>query len=197
MTFENSEFFLELQAALGRKIRRLREEQDLSQRQLATVAYVSGPHFGLLESGVGNVTLLVLVKLAKALGVSVCGSIPGGGRLESAVDSAIVRLAAAMERVEQHLDRRKDEFARAVDDLKDFMKQYRQLILEEVERRARLRTCALRSPSGRGEDSQKPKLRKADRLLSAGAAKSGARPKGSLKQQWGIAVRESGATAGR
>ena len=63
--FENTEFFLELQAALGREIRRLREERSLSQRELAAVAYVSGPHFGMLESGVGNVTLLVLAKLAR------------------------------------------------------------------------------------------------------------------------------------
>ncbi len=133
--FENTEFFLDLQAAVGRKIRRLREERSLSQRELAAVAYVSGPHFGMLESGVGNVTLLVLAKLARGLGVSVADLFLDAGGAGSGVDSAIVRLAAAMERVEQHLDRRKDEFARAVDDLKDFMKQYRQLIMEEVERR--------------------------------------------------------------
>ena len=45
--FENSEAFLEVQGALARKIKRLRLDRDLSQRQLATIADVSGPHFGL------------------------------------------------------------------------------------------------------------------------------------------------------
>src|SRR5580704_2893441 len=55
--FENSEVFLEVQGALARKIKRLRLDRDLSQRQLASIADVSGPHFGLIEAGVGNVSL--------------------------------------------------------------------------------------------------------------------------------------------
>ncbi len=123
--FENSEAFLEVQGAVARKIKRLRTERNLSQRQLSHMADVSGPHFGLIEAGVGNVTLLVLVKIAKALGVSISDLFEGVGGARSAVDSAIVRLSATAEKVERHLERRRDEFARFGDELKDFMKEFR------------------------------------------------------------------------
>jgi transcriptional regulator with XRE-family HTH domain len=123
--FENSEVFLEVQGALARKIKRLRLDRDLSQRQLASIADVSGPHFGLIEAGVGNVSLLVLVKIAKALGVSVADLFEGAGSGKSGVDSAIVRLSGTLEKVEKHLERRRDEFARFGDELKDFMREHR------------------------------------------------------------------------
>ncbi len=118
--------FLEVQGALARKIKRLRLDRDLSQRQLASIADVSGPHFGLIEAGVGNVSLLVLVKIAKALGVSVADLFEGAGSGKSGVDSAIVRLSGTLEKVEKHLERRRDEFARFGDELKDFMKEHRE-----------------------------------------------------------------------
>src|SRR5271166_4090251 len=123
--FENSEEFLEVQGAVARKIKRLRMERNLTQRQLSHIADVSGPHFGLIEAGVGNVTLLVLVKIAKALGVSVSDLFEGVAGARSAVDSAIVRLAATAEKIERHLESRRDEFGRFGDELKDFMKEYR------------------------------------------------------------------------
>ena len=123
-TFENSEAFIEAQGALGRKIKRLREQHGLSQRQLASIADVSGPHFGLIEAGVGNVSLLVLVKIAKALGVPVSDLFEGIGSSRSAMDSAIVRLAANLEKAVDHLRRRTDEIARFANDFEDFMQAY-------------------------------------------------------------------------
>ena len=124
--FENSEVFLEVQGALARKIKRIREENKISQRQLAQIADVSGPHYGLIEAGVGNVSLLVLVKIAEALGVTVSDLFEGVGGVKSGADAAIVRLVAGLERVEMHLTRRRDEFARFADEMKDFMKEYRE-----------------------------------------------------------------------
>ena len=124
--FENSEAFLEVQGAVARKIKRLRTERNLSQRQLSHMADVSGPHFGLIEAGVGNVSLLVLVKISQALGVSISDLFEGVGGARSAMDSAIVRLTANLERVEKHLEQRRDEFGRFGDELKDFMKEYRE-----------------------------------------------------------------------
>ena len=89
--FENSEVFIEVQGALARKIKRIREENKLSQRQLAQIADVSGPHYGLIEAGVGNVSLLVLVKIAEALGVTVSDLFEGVGGVKSGADAAIVR----------------------------------------------------------------------------------------------------------
>src|SRR5271166_2757160 len=122
--FENSELFLEVQAALGRKIKRLREQRGMTQRQLASIADISGPHFGLIEAGVGNVSLLVLVKIAKALGVPVSDLFEGIGSSRSAMDSAIVRLAANLEKAVDHLRRRTDEIARFANDFGDFMQAY-------------------------------------------------------------------------
>jgi transcriptional regulator with XRE-family HTH domain len=123
--FENSELFLEVQAALGRKIKRLREQRGMTQRQLASIADISGPHFGLIEAGVGNVSLMVQVKIAKALGVSVSDLFAGvGGGAKSVVDSAVLRISASLERVQMHLERRKDEVARINDELKDFMNEH-------------------------------------------------------------------------
>jgi transcriptional regulator with XRE-family HTH domain len=124
--FENSEAFLEVQGAVARKIKRLRIERNLSQRQLSHMADVSGPHFGLIEAGVGNVSLLVLVKISQALGVSISDLFEGVGGARSAMDSAIVRLTANLERVAKHLEQRRDEFGRFGDELKDFMKEYRE-----------------------------------------------------------------------
>ena len=96
--FENSEAFIEVQGALARKIKRLREQHGLSQRQLASIADVSGPHFGLIEAGVGNVSLLVLVKIAKALGVPVSDLFEGIGSSKAPWTARIVRLAANLEK---------------------------------------------------------------------------------------------------
>lgn len=123
--FENSEAFLEVQGAVARKIKRLREENKLSQRQLAQMADVSGPHYGLIEAGVGNVSLLVLVKIAEALGVPVSDLFEGVGGIKRGADAGIVRLIAGLERVETHLTRRRDEFARFADEMKDFMTEFR------------------------------------------------------------------------
>ena len=122
--FKTSEAFLEVQGALGRKIRRLRDERQVSQRQLASIADISGPHMGLIEMGKGNVSLLALVKIAKALGVAVSDLFEGAGPTQTGTDSAIVRLAATVGKVEQHLASRRDDFARFGDELKDFMKDY-------------------------------------------------------------------------
>jgi len=122
--FENSEAFLEVQGAVARKIKRLRTERNLSQRQLSHMADVSGPHFGLIEAGVGNVSLLVLVKISQALGVSISDLFEGVGGARSAMDSAIVRLAANLEKAVDHLRRRTDEIARFANDFEDFMQAY-------------------------------------------------------------------------
>ncbi len=57
--------------ALGRAIRRLREERGISQEQLALLAEVDRSYVGRVERGDNNVAILTLAKLAKALGVTV------------------------------------------------------------------------------------------------------------------------------
>lgn len=58
--------------SLGEAIRRLRLERDISQESLALLAEVDRSYVGRVERGDNNVAVLTLVKLARALNVSVC-----------------------------------------------------------------------------------------------------------------------------
>ncbi|WP_175822523.1 helix-turn-helix transcriptional regulator [Burkholderia sp. BCC0419] len=53
--------------AVGRSIRARRIELDISQEALANIANIDRSHMGKIERGERNVTLLNLVKIARAL----------------------------------------------------------------------------------------------------------------------------------
>jgi XRE family transcriptional regulator, aerobic/anaerobic benzoate catabolism transcriptional regulator len=57
--------------ALGARVRWLRAKQGLTRKQLAVTARISERHLANLEGGTGNVSVLILVDLAKAFDVSV------------------------------------------------------------------------------------------------------------------------------
>ena len=57
--------------SLGEAIRRLRLERGISQESLALLAEVDRSYVGRVERGDNNVAILTLVKIAKALKVSV------------------------------------------------------------------------------------------------------------------------------
>ena len=56
-------------AAFGTRLRKLREERDLSQEKLAEMADLHRNYVGNLERGKSNVSLLTIVKLAHSLNV--------------------------------------------------------------------------------------------------------------------------------
>jgi transcriptional regulator with XRE-family HTH domain len=56
--------------ALGKRVRELRQERGYSQEKLAELANIHENHVRRIEGGTANPSYLVLVKLAKALGVS-------------------------------------------------------------------------------------------------------------------------------
>lgn len=56
---------------LGENVRALRVKKELSQEQLAELAEVDRTYVGGLERGERNATVQTLVRVAKALGVSV------------------------------------------------------------------------------------------------------------------------------
>ncbi|MBW8041777.1 MAG: helix-turn-helix transcriptional regulator [Planctomycetes bacterium] len=56
---------------VGFNIRRIREERDLSQEELATLAELHRAYVGQIERGEKNIGLKNLEKIAKALNVSI------------------------------------------------------------------------------------------------------------------------------
>jgi transcriptional regulator with XRE-family HTH domain len=75
--------------ALGKQIRRLREEKGVSQEAFAALADLDRAYFGGIERGERNVAALNLIKIAVALEVEV-GELfppqPGRHRSERAAD---------------------------------------------------------------------------------------------------------------
>jgi transcriptional regulator with XRE-family HTH domain len=64
--------------AVGREIRRLREEKGWSQAKLAAAADMGVSGVSQIETGVRNPSAVTLAKLADALGVEVAGLFPKG-----------------------------------------------------------------------------------------------------------------------
>ncbi len=60
-----------LRKALGRRVAKLRASRGVSQRQFADLADVSHAAYGLLEAGHANVTLTLLHRVSKAMGVPI------------------------------------------------------------------------------------------------------------------------------
>jgi transcriptional regulator with XRE-family HTH domain len=56
---------------LGRQIRRLREEQGLSQEEFAGLANIDRAYYGGIERGERNLAALNIIKIAEALKVEV------------------------------------------------------------------------------------------------------------------------------
>lgn len=54
---------------VGLNVRRLRSERRVSREQLAALADVDTRNLGRIETGEGNPTLSVMVRLADALGI--------------------------------------------------------------------------------------------------------------------------------
>jgi transcriptional regulator with XRE-family HTH domain len=61
---------MDLRAVVGRNIRRLREERGLQQDALAHEADVHVTYLSGIENGRRNITLIVLERIARSLGVS-------------------------------------------------------------------------------------------------------------------------------
>jgi transcriptional regulator with XRE-family HTH domain len=64
---------------LGDAIRARRRAKDLSQEALADAAGLDRSHMGKIERGERNVTTLLLVEIARALGVSVASLFDDAG----------------------------------------------------------------------------------------------------------------------
>ena len=61
---------MDLRAVVGRNVKRIREAQDLAQDELAHRAEVHVTYLSGIENGRRNITLKVLERIARALGVT-------------------------------------------------------------------------------------------------------------------------------
>ena len=61
---------MDMRKLVGRNVRRIRQEKDLTQEQLAELSGFSQQYLSGLEQGRRNPTIVSLYELATALGVS-------------------------------------------------------------------------------------------------------------------------------
>lgn len=60
----------------GRRVRALRQERGVSQEELAGLAGVHRTYIGMIERGEKNITLINIIRIAKALGCAAVELIP-------------------------------------------------------------------------------------------------------------------------
>ena len=129
---ETEEEFRELQAKVAGRIRDLRRQRKLTQQQLAASAEVSTNHVGLIEAGVGNVTLLMLSRLARGLGVPVVKLFEEKSDGAKSVVAALGGFVAELDRVARHLDLRQDAIARLTDEVRGYIEKNKALLVRPL-----------------------------------------------------------------
>ena len=120
--YEDSEEYIALKRAVGKRIRTLRVAKGLSAKNLADLAEISTTNFAVIESGYANVTLLSLDRIAKALVVPLVSLFEDGPALTTTgVEGVLVRLTADLDRVRKQMEERRDELAQVSADLQGFV----------------------------------------------------------------------------
>lgn len=67
----------DIRAAVGTRVRQLRQKKELSQEELADLCGIHRGHMGQIERGEKNLTLSTLQKVSKGLRVSVSSLLKG------------------------------------------------------------------------------------------------------------------------
>jgi transcriptional regulator with XRE-family HTH domain len=120
--YEDSDEYNALKRAIGKRIRTLRMARGLSAKNLADLAEISSTNFGVIESGYGNVTLLSLDRIAKALVVPLASLLEDTpGVTTTGIEGVLVRLMADLDRVRKQMEVRRDEIAQVNSDLQGFV----------------------------------------------------------------------------
>jgi transcriptional regulator with XRE-family HTH domain len=120
--YEDSDEYLALKRAIGKRIRTLRTARGLSAKNLADLAEISSTNFGVIESGYANVTLLSLDRIAKALVVPLVSLFEDTPALSTTgIEGVLVRLTADLDRIKKEMDLRRDDLAQISSDLQGFV----------------------------------------------------------------------------
>lgn len=143
---EDNDEFKALRKALGRRIAKLRMLRGVSQRQFADLADVSHASYGLLEAGHANVTLMLLDRVAKAMGVPLVSLFEDTpAQTTTGMEGLLVRLLGELVRLRRESEVRRDDFARLADETQAFLDANQETLnklaldgqLSETERKAR------------------------------------------------------------
>ena len=65
----NLEISMDIKEEFGKRLAQMRKERKISQEQLAELSGLNRPYISGIEQGKRNVSLEVIVSLAKALGI--------------------------------------------------------------------------------------------------------------------------------
>jgi len=97
---EGDEFMREF----GARVRQLRDERGITQRELATIAGVSPGFIYLIESGKQNPSLTLIRKLAAGLHMSLEDLVAGSEVGEEPTERSVGQLSRAVERLLERID---------------------------------------------------------------------------------------------
>ena len=103
--------------ALGKQVRKLRMAAGLSQHQFAEAAGTSHTYIVSIEAGVPNVSVAMLDKMAKVLGISIAAFFPDAEDGTEHIDPVLSRMASELHRVANAMNSRRDTIATILDEL--------------------------------------------------------------------------------
>jgi transcriptional regulator with XRE-family HTH domain len=86
--------------ALGKQVRKLRMAAGLSQHQFAEAAGTSHTYIVSIEAGIPNVSVAMLDKMAKVLGISIAAFFPDAEDGTEHIDPVLSRMASELHRVQ-------------------------------------------------------------------------------------------------
>jgi transcriptional regulator with XRE-family HTH domain len=111
-----------LRKAVGRRTAKLRATRGVSQRQFADLADVSHASYALLEAGHANVTLTLLHRVAKAMGVPIVSLFEDTpAETTTGMESLLVRLLGELVKLRQEAEVRRDDYGRLVDETQAYL----------------------------------------------------------------------------
>ena len=109
--------------ALGKQVRKLRMAAGLSQHQFAEAAGTSHTYMVSIEAGIPNVSVAMLDKMAKVLGISIAAFFPDAEDGTEHIDPVLSRMASELHRVANSMDSRRDTIATILDELESRLKK--------------------------------------------------------------------------
>ena len=120
--YEDSDEYNALKRAIGKRIRTLRIARGLSAKGLRIGGDFIDELWRRYDPGYGNVTLLSLDRIAKALVVPIASLFEDTPAVTAAgIEGVLVRLMADLDRVRNQMDVRRDEIAQVTADLQGFV----------------------------------------------------------------------------